>query len=150
MKEIIINILILIICVNLIILIFPEGKTQKYCKLVIRIYIVVYLFSSIIKSFDFNINEILDSKEFNTDMTEFERNLNIDINDKEIIDLIESKAFNNKVNVLEVIANYDNDFKITIKINKRLDKDELSYGVNEAANILEINSKNINILYEED
>lgn len=150
MKEIIVNVLILIICVNLIILIFPEGKTQKYCKLVIRIYIVVYLFSSVVKSFDFNIDNFMNVNDFDYNTIEIERNLNININDKKIIDLIESKAFDNNVDVLEVIAKYDNDFKITIKINKRMNKDELNIAIKEAAKILEVESKNVNILYEED
>lgn len=153
MKIIIINILILIICLNFIILIFPEGKTQRYCKLLIRIYIMAYILTSLVKVENFKIDDFFNSNylDYNKEDINYERSIDIgSIYDEKIVDTIKSKAFNNKVNIIDIMAYYDNELKVTVKVNKKLTKDESYYSMNEIAKLFEININNIDIVYEEE
>lgn len=153
MKIIIINILILIICLNFIILIFPDGKTQRYCKLLIRIYIMAYILSSLVRIENINLNDFFNNDYFkyNQNEVDYERSIDIGtIYDEEIVKTIKTKAFNNKVNIIDILAYYDNELKVKIIINKKLSKDEISYSINEIAKLFEININNINIIYGEE
>lgn len=153
MKIIIINILILIICLNFIILIFPDGKTQRYCKLLIRIYIMAYILTSLVKIESFNLNDFFNNDyfEYNKDDIDYERNIDIgSIYDEEIVESIQYKAFNNKVNIIDILAYYDNELKVKIIVNKNLSKDEISYGISEIAKLFEIDINNIDIIYGEE
>lgn len=148
MRNLIVNILAIIIFFNFIVIIFPEGKAQKYCKILIRIYIVVYILGSIIKSGDFNIYnpfaDIIDSDEINEKYT---RELNFgSINDNEIMNVLEKEIFNDEISVIDVILNYDNDIKFIVKINKRLNEKEKSQAVIKIAQAFKIDSDSISII----
>ncbi|MDD4089581.1 MAG: hypothetical protein PHP29_07820, partial [Tissierellia bacterium] len=47
MKTTIVNTLILILIFNLIMIIFPEGKTQKFCRISIKLLIIIFILDNI-------------------------------------------------------------------------------------------------------
>lgn len=56
MKTTIINTLILILIFNLIMLIFPEGKTQKFCSISIKTLIMIFILDNIILNGSLNLD----------------------------------------------------------------------------------------------
>lgn len=91
MKNTIINILIFVLAFNVIMIIFPEGKTQKYCKLTIKLFIIIYIINNIFLNSTITLDSFLD--ELPLQSQDFEHEISIEAADRELIDMINQDLF---------------------------------------------------------
>src|SRR5690554_5137378 len=96
MKTTIVNTLILILIFNLIMIIFPEGKTQKFCRISIKILIMIFILDNIFLSGSLNLNLLKTS-----DVPAYQREVNVSSISPEIIDSINAANFQGE----EVVSN---------------------------------------------
>ena len=109
MKIVIVNILVLILIFNLIMIIFPEGKTQKFCRISIKILIMIYIIDNIFFSGSLNFNS------FNSKETAvYQREISLKSISPEIINSINEENFQSE----EVVSNIT--FKFTDKMDVHL------------------------------
>lgn len=150
MKNTIINILIFVLMFNLIMIIFPEGKTQKYCKLTIKIFIIIYIINNIFFKGSIMFDEFLNDIPENT--YTYEREINIQNVDNEFIDEINKNNFNGEEVINNIAINFTDDLNIKaiITLNKFLDYDETNILKSDIAEIFKISTDDIEIdLWEE-
>lgn len=145
MKNTIINILIFILMFNVIMIIFPDGKTQRFTKLTVKIFIMIYIIDSIFLSsnmkFDSFLNDIPEQN------ISYEREINLESINTEYIDMINNDIYNGEDVVKNIVLEFDEDLNINavVTLNKVLninDTDELK---NELASIFDISEESIEI-----
>lgn len=145
MKNTIINILIFILMFNLIMIIFPEGKTQKYCKLTIKIFIIIYIINNIFFKGSIMFDEFLKSMPENT--YTYEREINIKNVDDELINSINEDIFMGEDVIKNIVINFTDELNIKaiITTNKFLDNDEINNLKSDIAIIFKIDTENVEI-----
>lgn len=142
MKNTIVNILILILMFNIIMIIFPDGKTQKFCRISIKIFIMIYILDNIFLNGSININLLND---FSALETTYEREVTLSSIDSTFIDSINKDYFEGDDVVKNISLNFTEamDIKAVITLNKLLSNDEVNTLKTNIADIFHINSKNI-------
>ncbi len=145
MKNTIINILIFILMFNLIMIIFPEGKTQKYCKLTIKIFIIIYIINNIFFKGSIMFDEFLNSMPENT--YTYEREINIKNVDENFVNSINNNIFEGEDVIKNIVINFTDDLnlKAIITLNKFLDTEEVNNLKSDIAEIFKINTDDIEI-----
>lgn len=145
MKNTIINILIFILMFNLIMIIFPEGKTQKYCKLTIKIFIIIYIINNIFFKGSIMFDEFMKSMPENT--YTYEREINIKNVDDELINSINEDIFMGEDVIKNIVINFTDELNIKaiITTNKFLDNDEINNLKSDIAKIFKIDTENVEI-----
>ena len=144
MKNTIINIIILILMFNIIMIIFPEGKTQKFCRIAIKIFIMIYILDNIFFNGSININIFDDLPSLENS---YEREMTLSSIDDDLIKSINKNYFegDDVVNNISLSFTEDMDIKAEITLNKLLSFDEASVLKTNIADILNIESENIYI-----
>ncbi|WP_440977735.1 hypothetical protein [Sedimentibacter sp. LTW-03] len=144
MKNTIINILILILMFNIIMIIFPEGKTQKFSRITIKIFIMIYILDNIFLNgrIDLNILNNIKPEDY-----AYEREVSIQNFDQNFIDSINEKIFEGDDVVRDITMNFndDMDIKAVVTLNKLLSMDEVNRLKTDMAEILQTSSDNIYI-----
>ncbi|WP_312698897.1 hypothetical protein [Sedimentibacter sp.] len=144
MKNTIINIIILILMFNIIMIIFPEGKTQKFCRIAIKIFIMIYILDNIFFNGSININIFDDLPSLESS---YEREMTLSSIDEDLIKSINKNYFEGDDVVKSISLSFteDMDIKAEITLNKLLSFDEASVLKTNIADILDIESENIYI-----
>ncbi len=144
MKNIIVNIIILILMFNIIMIIFPEGKTQKFCRITIKIFIMIYIFDNIFLNGGLKLNLI---KVLNFDDYSYVREVSIESIDQDFIDSINKSLFEGDDAVKNITLNFTEDmkYKAVITLNKMLSIDEVSSLKTKVAEIFQINLDDLSI-----
>ncbi|NYB73511.1 hypothetical protein [Sedimentibacter sp.] len=144
MKNTIINIIILILMFNIIMIIFPEGKTQKFCRIAIKIFIMIYILDNIFLNGSININILSDLPVLETN---YEREVTLSSIDDDIIESINKDYFEGDDVVKSISLSFteDMDIKAEITLNKLLSFDEANVLKTNIADIFHIESENIYI-----
>jgi len=145
MKNTIINILIFILMFNLIMIIFPEGKTQKYCKLTIKIFIIIYIINNIFFKGSIMFDEFIKGMPENT--YSYEREINIRNVDEDLVNTINDNIFNGEDVIKNIVINFtdDLDLKAIVTLNKFLEDDQVNNLKSDIAEIFKISADNIEI-----
>lgn len=144
MKNTIVNIIILILMFNIIMIIFPEGKTQKFCRIAIKIFIMIYILDNIFLNGSININILDDLPSLES---AYEREVTVSSMDENFIKSINEDYFEGDDVVKDITLSFteDMDVRAEIKLNKLLSIDEAnSFKIN-MADIFNIESENIHI-----
>lgn len=146
MKNIIINTLILILMFNIVMIIFPEGKTQRFCRVAIKIFIMIYIIDNIFLNGRVDLS-LLNDAVFTDPNYEYEREVNIGSTDKDFIDSINEDMFEGDDVIKDITLKFtgDMDVKATVTLNKMLSADELNKLKEDIAEILQVSPDNIDI-----
>ena len=141
MKTTIVNTLILILIFNLIMIIFPEGKTQKFCRISIKLLIIIFILDNIFLSGSMNVKLPI-----TTDVPVFQREVNVKSISPEIIEAINEKNFQEEV-VSNITLRFTEDMQISaiVYLRKMIGNDELDKLKSNIAEIFQLNSDNIDI-----
>lgn len=107
MKIAIVNTLILILIFNLIMIIFPEGKTQKFCRISIKILIMIFILDNIFLSGSLNVN-LLKA----TNVPAYQREVNVSNISPEIINSINEENFQGQEIVSKIVLSFTDDMEI--------------------------------------
>lgn len=144
MKNTIINILILILMFNIIMIIFPEGKTQKFCRISIKIFIMIYILDNIFLNGSIDVS-ILDNMPSNSSY--YEREVSIQNVEQEFIDSLNKDNFNGEkvINSISLSFTEGMDIKAVVTLNKLLSFDEINELKKDIADIFKMSSDNIDI-----
>jgi len=142
MKNIIVNILVLILMFNIIMIIFPEGKTQKFCRITIKIFIMIYILDNIFLNGRIDL-DLLKNVPMNS--SSYEREVSITSIDESFIDTINQNHFEGDDVVKNITLNFTEDmnFKAVVSLNKLLSIDEINKLKTDVAEIFKISSDNI-------
>lgn len=129
---------------NIIMIIFPEGKTQKFCRIAIKIFIMIYILDNIFFNGSININIFDDLPSLENS---YEREMTLSRIDDDLIKSINKNYFegDDVVNNISLSFTEDMDIKAEITLNKLLSFDEASVLKTNIADILNIESENIYI-----
>ena len=141
MKTTIVNTLILILIFNLIMIIFPEGKTQKFCRISIKLLIMIFILDNIFLSGSLNINLLKAA-----DVPVYQRE--IKVNSPEVIDFINETNFPGEEVVSNITLSFNEDMEISARVNlRRLPaNDEINKLKENIAEIFQLNSDNIDFI----
>ncbi|MGD9570089.1 MAG: hypothetical protein AB7V48_17565 [Sedimentibacter sp.] len=144
MKNIIINILILILMFNIIMIVFPEGKTQKFCRITIKIFIMIYILDNIFLNGRMDLDLLNDIPLNNAS---YEREVSITSIDENFIDSINENHFEGDDVIKNITLKFTDDmsFQAVITLNKLLSTDEINSLKTDVAEIFQISSDNVNI-----
>lgn len=153
MREIIINILIFVLFINLVMIIFPEGKTGKYCRIVIKLFLFIYIFNSLVLKAAISLDDFFDFDFKNTENQisndNFIREINLSESEKDFLALINEDLFEGEEVIKDIKLIFAEEMKLTVKvyINKSLDikeQDDLKASI---SNIFKVNSENVEITF---
>jgi len=141
MKTTIVNTLILILIFNLIMIIFPEGKTQKFCRISIKLLIMIFILDNIFLSGSMNINLLKAA-----DVPVYQREIRV--NSPEVIDSINETNFPGEEVVSNITLSFNEDMEISARVNlRRLPaNDEINKLKENIAEIFQLNSDNIDFI----
>ncbi len=141
MKTTIVNTLILILIFNLIMIIFPEGKTQKFCRISIKLLIMIFILDNIFLSGSLNINLLKVA-----DVPVYQREIRV--NSPEVIDSINETNFPGEEVVSNITLSFNEDMEISARVNlRRLPaNDEINKLKENIAEIFQLNSDNIDFI----
>ena len=144
MKDIIVNTLILILMFNIIMIIFPEGKTQKFCRITIKIFIMIYILNNIFLNGSIDFNSIVDIPA--NDLS-YEREVSVSNIDRDFIDSINENLFEGTDVVNNITLNFTEnmDVEAVVELNKLLSMDEIDTLKTNLAEMLNIGSDDISI-----
>ena len=142
MKTTIVNTLILILIFNLIMIIFPEGKTQKFCRISIKLLIIIFILDNIFLNGRMNV-----SLPVIADAPAYQREVNVKSISPEIIDTINKENFQGEEVVSNITLSFTEDMEITaaVGLRKMIGNEELDKFKLNIAEIFQLNSDNIDI-----
>lgn len=144
MKNIIVNILLLILMFNIIMVIFPEGKTQKFCRITIKIFIMIYILDNIFLSggMDFKLLEEIPSID-----SSYEREVSVNSVDQDFINSINKNEFEGDDVVKNITLKFTDalEFNVFVELNKLLSMDEKGNLKTRVAEIFQISSDKVYI-----
>lgn len=142
MKTTIVNTLILILIFNLIMIIFPEGKTQKFCRISIKLLIIIFILDNIFLNGRMNV-----SLPVIADAPAYQREVNVKSISPEIIDTINKENFQGEEVVSNITLSFTEDMEITaiVYLRKMIGNEELDKLKLNIAEIFQLNSDNIDI-----
>ncbi len=126
-------------------IIFPDGKTQRFTKLTVKIFIMIYIINNIFLSsnikFDSFLNDIPEQN------ISYEREINLESINNEYIDMINNDIYNGEDVVKNIVLNFDENLNINavVTLNKVLDISDTDELKNELASIFDISAESIEI-----
>ncbi|HHY99950.1 MAG TPA: hypothetical protein GYA03_02525 [Tissierellia bacterium] len=140
MKETIVNTIVLILIFNLIMIVFPDGKTQKFCRISIKLLIMIFILDNIFLKGSLNVN-FLES----TEAPAYEREVNL--NSPEIIGFLNKEIFRGEEVVSDIILSFNKEMEVSasIYIRRMLGNDETHMLKASLAEILQVKRDNIQI-----
>lgn len=140
MKTTIVNTLILILIFNLIMIIFPEGKTQKFCRISIKILIMIFILDNIFLSGSLNLNLLKSSS-----VPVYERQVSLKNISPDIIGSINETNFQGEEVVYNITLSFTNDMEISslISLRRMPGNDDIKKLKTNIAEIFQLNSDNI-------
>lgn len=143
MKNTIINILIFILMFNVVMIIFPEGKTQRFTKLTIKIFIMIYIIDTIVLNSKTSFESFL--KDIPKQDISYEREINLNSINMEYIDMINKDIYKGEDVVENIVLNFDEDLNINavVILNEVLNVKDQDTLRNEIAKIFDIDEKNV-------
>lgn len=149
MRETIINVLIFILFFNLLLIIFPEGKTQKYCKLVLKLFLFIYIINSMVFKGMVCLDDLIDFKIMNENASGYEREISLMESENDFIKLINEDLCNGEevIKNIKVGFSKDMDVNITVILKRSLsfeEQDKLEVNI---ANIFNIDVNNVKITF---
>lgn len=153
MNEIIINILIFVLFINLVMIIFPEGKTGKYCRIVIKLFLFIYIFNSLVLKAAISLNDFFDFDFKNTESSlsndNYKREIKISESEQSFLALINEELFEGEEVIREIILIFDEEMVLTVVvyINKSIDSNEEDSLKASISDIFKVNSENIEITF---
>jgi hypothetical protein len=123
-------------------IVFPEGKTQKFCRITIKIFIMIYILDNIFLNGSIDL-KLLDGMALNE--TSYEREVNISSIDENFIDSINETHFEGDDVVKNIDLNFTENmnFNVEVTLNKLLNSDEINRLKTEVAEIFQVSSDNI-------
>jgi len=134
-------------------IIFPEGKTGKYCRIVIKLFLFIYIFNSLVLKaaislddfFDFN----FDSMENQLSNKNYEREIRLSESEKSFISLINKDLYEGEEVIKDISLIFADEMKLTVKvyINKTLDMKEQDSLKSNISNIFKVDSENVEITF---
>jgi len=144
MKSIIVNILILILMFNIIMIIFPEGKTQKFCRITIKIFIMIYILDNIFLNGSIDLKVLGDIPSIDSS---YEREVSIGGIDRNFIELINVNLFDGEDVVKNITLNFTEnmDVKAVVSLNKFISNEEVIRLKAHISEICKVSSDNIEI-----
>lgn len=144
MKNIIINTLILILMFNIIMIIFPDGKTQKFCRIAIKIFVMIYILDNIFLNGSIDFNSIIDIP---TTGSAYEREISVSTIDREFIDSINENLFEGMdvVKNITLVFTENMDVEAVVQLNKLLSTDEIDVLKTNLAEALNIGFDNVRV-----
>ncbi len=144
MKSIIVNILILILMFNIIMIIFPEGKTQKFCRITIKIFIMIYILDNIFLNGSIDLKVLGDIPSINSS---YEREVSIGGIDRNFIELINVNLFDGEDVVKNITLNFTEnmDVKAVVSLNKFISNEEIIRLKAHISEICKVSSDNIEL-----
>lgn len=144
MKDIIVNILLLIMMFNIIMVIFPEGKTQKFCRITIKIFIMIYILDNIFLNGSMNFKLLEEIPAINSP---YEREVSINNVDQNFIDSINENEFKGDDVVKNITLKFTDDleFNVVVELNKLLSRDEIDNLKTRVAEIFQVSSDKVYI-----
>lgn len=144
MKNTIINILILILMFNITMIIFPDGKTQKFCRISLKIFIMIYVLDNIFLNGSIDISLL---KNLSSGDASYEREVLINNVDSSFIDSINKDLFDGREAVKKISLNFTDgmNLKAIIDINIPLNSDETNKLKNHMADIFHMSTEDIYI-----
>lgn len=127
---------------NIIMIVFPEGKTQKFCRITIKIFIMIYILDNIFLNGRIDLNLLNDLKINNTS---YEREVSITSIDENFIDSINENLFEGDDVVKNITLNFTEDmnFNAVVTLNKLLSMDEINGLKTDIAEIFKISTDRI-------
>lgn len=151
MKDMIINTLIFVLFINLVMIIFPEGKTGKYCKIVIKLFLFIYIFNNLILKATISLDDIfeLNFKENQLSSNNYEREIRLSESEKSFIAMINNDLYGGEEVIKDISLNFAGEMKLTVKvyINKILDIKEQDSLKNNISSIFNVSSENVEITF---
>lgn len=125
-------------------IIFPDGKTQKFCRITIKIFIMIYILDNIFLNGSINLNMLNDLQLSNSS---YVREVSINNVDESFIDSINEDQFEGDDVVKNITLNFTEDMnvKAVVTLNKLLSMDEINKLKTDIAEIFRISSENIDI-----
>jgi len=149
MKENIVNILIFILFFNLIMIIFPEGKTQKYCKLVIKLFLFIYIINSVVLRGAISLDEFLNFNFISESSSKYQREIDLVESEKEFIKLINDNLYSGEevIKNIKIIFTNEMDLEVTVYLNRSMNLDEQENLRLSISNIFNINNENVKITF---
>lgn len=145
MKNIIINVLVLILALNIVMIIFPEGKTQKFCKLTLKIFIMIYIINNIFLNGGISFEDILNDMP-TANNSSYEREINVSSVDKDFISSINNNSYGGREVIKDITINFTENMDLTaiVKIDTLYSLEESEEEIiTEIASILKINTNSI-------
>lgn len=129
---------------NIIMIIFPEGKTQKFCRITIKIFIMIYILDNIFLNGRIDLNMLHDLPSIDST---YEREVSIRNIDQNFIDSINKNQFEGDDVVKNITLNFTENMNIkaVVTLNKLLSMDEINKLKTDIAEIFQISSDNIDI-----
>ena len=142
MKITIVNTLLLILIFNLIMIIFPEGKTQKFCRISIKLLIIIFVLDNIFLNGSMNVN--LPER---TQAPAYEREVNINSISPEIIDTINKENFQGEEVISNISLSFSKDMEMSayVYVKRMLGNDEINKLKLNIAEIFQLKTDNIDI-----
>lgn len=143
MKTTIVNTLILILIFNLIMIIFPEGKTQKFCRISIKILIMIFILDNIFLSGSLNLNLLKIS-----DVPAYQREVNVSNISPEIINSINEANFQGEDLVSKIVLSFSDDMEIhaIVYLKESIGNDGSNNLKSNIAEIFQLSSDNISFI----
>ncbi len=144
MKSIIVNILVLILMFNIIMIIFPEGKTQKFCRITIKIFIMIYILDNIFLNGSIDLKVLGDIPSIDSS---YEREVSIGGIDRNFIELINVNLFDGEDVVKNITLNFTEnmDVKAVVSLNKFISNEEVVRLKAHISEICKVSSDNVEI-----
>lgn len=130
---------------NLIMIIFPEGKTQKFCRISIKIFIMIYLLDNILLNRGIDIGVLENIPSYSSS---YEREVSIQNVDQDFIDQLNKDNYAGEEVIKNIELNFNDKLNIEAKIttNKLLSVDKANELKKDIAEIFNISSDNINVI----
>ncbi|WP_019227078.1 hypothetical protein [Sedimentibacter sp. B4] len=115
MKSTIVNILVLILMFNLIMIIFPEGKTQKFCRISLKLFIMIYILDNIFLNGSINLN-LLDMPDISPD---YQREMSIQNIDPEFIEKLNQDFYEGEEVIKNIELNFTGNMDIDVLVTTK-------------------------------
>lgn len=140
MKTTIVNTIVLILIFNLIMIVFPEGKTQKFCRISIKLLIMIFILDNIFLNGSLNVNILGDRK-----IPAYEREINL--NSPEIIAYINREVFRGEEVVSDIILGFTEDMEVSasVYLSRMVGNDENKDLKTKIGEIFRVKTDNIHI-----
>jgi len=125
-------------------IIFPEGKTQKFCRITIKIFIMIYILDNIFLNGSIDLKVLGDIPSIDSS---YEREVSIGGIDRNFIELINVNLFDGEDVVKNITLNFTEnmDVKAVVSLNKFISNEEVVRLKAHISEICKVSSDNVEI-----